>query len=37
MRVHKRLIDLGVDERALRLVMRVPIPDSVNVEIEMLD
>lgn len=37
MRVHKMLIDLGVDERALRLVMRVPIPDSVSVEIEMLD
>lgn len=37
MRVHKRLIDLGVDERALRLVMRVPIPESVNVEIEMMD
>lgn len=37
MRVHKRLIDLGVDERALRLVMRVPIPESVNVQIEMLD
>ena len=37
MRVHKRLIDLGMDERALRLVMRVPIPDSVSVEIEMMD
>lgn len=37
LRVHKRLIDLGVDERALRLVMRVPIPESVNVQIEMLD
>lgn len=37
MRVHKRLIDLGMDERALRLVMRVPIPESVNVQIEMLD
>jgi small subunit ribosomal protein S10 len=37
MRIHKRLIDLGVDERALRLVMRVPIPDSVSVEIEMMD
>ncbi len=37
MRVHKRLIDLGVDERALRLVMRVPIPDSVSVQIEMMD
>lgn len=37
MRIHKRLIDLGVDERALRLVMRVPIPESVNVQIEMMD
>lgn len=37
MRVHKRLIDLGVDERALRLVMRVPIPEDVHIEIEMLN
>ena len=37
MRIHKRVIDLGVDERALRLVMRVPIPESVNIEISMLD
>ncbi|MBS3142336.1 30S ribosomal protein S10, partial [Candidatus Woesearchaeota archaeon] len=29
MRVHKRLIDLGIDERALRLVMRVPIPENL--------
>ena len=37
MRVHKRLIDLGIDERALRLVMRVPIPDGLNIEIEMIE
>jgi len=37
MRVHKRVIDLGVDERALRLVMRVPIPEGLNIEIEMID
>lgn len=36
MRVHKRLIDLGLDERALRLVMRVPIPEGLHIEIEML-
>ncbi len=36
MRIHKRLIDLGLDERALRLVMRVPIPEGLNIEIEML-
>ena len=37
MRVHKRLIDLGIDERALRLVMRVPIPENLNIEIEMIE
>ncbi len=37
MRVHKRLIDLGLDERALRLVMRVPIPEGLNIEIEMIE
>ncbi|MEM4260058.1 MAG: 30S ribosomal protein S10 [Candidatus Woesearchaeota archaeon] len=37
MRVHKRLIDLAMDERALRLVMRVQIPEGLNVEIEMID
>ena len=33
MRVHKRLIDLAVDERALRLVMRVQIPEGVDIQI----
>lgn len=37
MRIHKRLIDLGVDERALRLVMRVPIPEGISIEIELKD
>ena len=37
MRIHKRLIDLGLDERALRLVMRVPIPKGVNIQIDLLD
>ena len=37
MRIHKRLIDLGIDERALRLIMRVPIPDGVSIEIEVLE
>jgi len=35
MRVHKRLIDLGINERALRLIMRVPIPEGVSIEIEL--
>lgn len=37
MRIHKRLVDLNVDERALRLIMRVPIPESVNISIEILE
>ena len=37
MRIHKRLIDLGVDERALRLVMRVQIPKEVHIEIDLLE
>ncbi|MBI4144726.1 30S ribosomal protein S10 [Candidatus Woesearchaeota archaeon] len=37
MRIHKRLIDLGIDERALRLVMKVPIPEGLNIEIEMIE
>jgi len=36
-RIHKRLIDLGSDERTLRLVMRVPIPEGLNIEIEMVE
>jgi small subunit ribosomal protein S10 len=37
MRIHKRLIDLGLDERALKLVMRMEIPEGLNIEIEMVD
>ncbi|MCI4323862.1 MAG: 30S ribosomal protein S10 [Thermoplasmata archaeon] len=33
MRIHKRLIDLDADERALRAVMRIQVPDGVNIEI----
>ncbi len=37
MRIHKRLIDLPLDERTLRLVMRVPVPEGLNIEIEMVE
>jgi small subunit ribosomal protein S10 len=37
MRVHKRLLDLGLDERALKLVMRIEIPEGLHIEIEMVD
>lgn len=37
MRVHKRLIDIGADDRTLRHIMRIPIPDGVNISIELKD
>lgn len=33
MRIHKRLIDIAADERALRQIMRIQIPKDVNIEI----
>ena len=37
MRIHKRLIDLGLDDRALRLIMRVHIPEDVQISINVMD
>ncbi|BAB60220.1 ribosomal protein small subunit S20 [Thermoplasma volcanium GSS1] len=34
MRIHKRLIDVDADERTLRQLMRIPIPDGVQIEIQ---
>ncbi|MBU2617738.1 MAG: 30S ribosomal protein S10 [Euryarchaeota archaeon] len=33
MRVHKRLIDIDADERALRQLMRIQVPKDVSIEI----
>lgn len=33
MRIHKRLIDIDADDRALRKIMRIQVPDGVNIEI----
>jgi len=37
MRIHKRLIDLDANERALRLIMRVPIPESIQISIGVIE
>lgn len=37
MRIHKRVIDLQADERALRQVMRVNIPQGVHMSIQLKD
>jgi len=33
MRVHKRLIDIDADERALRQLMRIQVPKDIGIEI----
>jgi small subunit ribosomal protein S10 len=35
MRVHKRLVDISADERALRQIMRVNVPDGVHISIKL--
>ena len=37
MRIHKRLIDLPMNEKILRHIMKMQIPKSVNIKIEMKD
>jgi len=35
MRIHKRVIDVDADERSLRQIMRVQVPDGIRIEIEL--
>ena len=35
MRVHRRVIDLGSDDRAIRQLMRLRIPDDVYIEVSL--
>ena len=37
MRIHKRLIDLPANEKILHHIMRMKVPKSVNIKIEMKD
>ncbi|MBD3312324.1 30S ribosomal protein S10 [archaeon] len=37
LRIHKRVIDMDADERALRLIMRIQVPKDVNMEMEIAD
>lgn len=37
MRIHKRMLDIEADERTMRRVMRVDIPESVHMEIEFIE
>ncbi len=35
MRVHKRMVDVSADDRALRQIMRVNIPQGIHIEIKL--
>ncbi|MFH1403901.1 MAG: 30S ribosomal protein S10 [Candidatus Altiarchaeota archaeon] len=35
MRIHKRFVDVEADERSLRQIMRIQVPDGVHIEIEL--
>jgi small subunit ribosomal protein S10 len=35
MRIHKRIIDIGANERALRQVVRIAVPEGVKIDIEL--
>ena len=35
LRIHKRMIDIEADERTLRRIMRVEVPEAVHLEIEL--
>jgi small subunit ribosomal protein S10 len=37
MRIHKRLIDIPANEKILHSIMRMRVPKSVNIKIEMKD
>jgi len=35
LRIHKRLLDIGADEKTMRQIMRLNVPRSIFVEIEL--
>jgi small subunit ribosomal protein S10 len=37
MRIHKRVVDISADERTLRQIMRIQVPDGVNISITLRD
>jgi small subunit ribosomal protein S10 len=36
LRVHKRIIDIDAEERTLRSLMRIRMPDTIRIEVELL-
>ena len=36
MRIHKRLLDIEINERVLRMIMKIQIPSGLNIEIKLI-
>lgn len=36
MRVHKRLMDVQINDRVIRMIMKVPIPTGLNIELKVI-
>lgn len=36
MRIHKRLLDIEINDRVLRMIMKVHIPSGLNIEIKLI-
>lgn len=37
MRIHKRLIDIEINERVIRKIMKIQIPSGLNIEIKLIE
>jgi len=36
MRIHKRIVQVAADDRVMKMILRIPIPDNVKIEIKLL-
>ncbi len=36
-RIHKRVVDVGLDDRVMRQIMRLQVPENVHIEIQILE
>lgn len=36
-RIHKRVVEVGLDDRVMRQIMRLQVPENVHIEIQVLE
>ena len=36
-RIHKRIVDVSLDERVMRQIMRLQVPENVHIEIQIME